>query len=145
MLGFNLPTYLQRLKMLAEQCANWATRSKYWAQMALTGVGITQIEAGTETLVVGGPEDVFKYYIVNDDLHTVTFWLTNVPIVGTSFQIRNNGFGIVQIQAWNEGIINSPGTLILRGHGSVVSLVALRAEENGIPAMWDLIGDVQPL
>lgn len=145
MLGFNLPTYLQRLKMLAEQCAHWAERSKHWAQVALTKIHPVKIEAGTDTLIVGGAEDAFKYFIVNDDLNTVTFWLTNVPVVGTSFQIRNNGHGIVQVQGWNDGIVNSTGSLILRGHGSVVSLVALRAEEQGVPAMWDIIGDVRPL
>tara|TARA_R110002033_G_scaffold170862_2_gene214578 strand:+ start:17741 stop:18082 length:342 start_codon:yes stop_codon:yes gene_type:complete len=113
--------------------------------MALTGVGIVHIEVGTIDMIVGTEDDVFTYYIVNDDLNTMTFFLVSDPVPGTSFQIRNNGFGIVQVQPLNDGIVNSPGTLTLRGHGSVVSLVAIRPEIEGVPAMWDLIGDVKPL
>ena len=113
--------------------------------MALTGVGIVHVEAGTISLTVGTEDDVFTYYAVNDDLNTMTFYLVSNPIPGTSFQIRNNGFGVVQVQPLNGGVVNSPGSLILRGHGSVISLVAIRPEVEGVPAMWDLIGDVQPL
>jgi hypothetical protein len=145
MLGFDLPTFMQRCKELVDQAAYWAARARHWARMALTGVGIVHIEAATISLTVGTEDDVFTYYIVNDDLNTMTFFLVSDAIPGTSFQIRNNGFGIVQVQPLNGGIVNSPGSLILRGHGSVVSLVAIRPEVEGVPAMWDLIGDVQPL
>lgn len=145
MLGFDLPTYIKRCKELVDECAYWVGRARHWARMALTGVGIVHIEVGTIDMIVGTEDDVFTYYIVNDDLNTMTFFLVSDPVPGTSFQIRNNGFGIVQVQPLNDGIVNSPGTLTLRGHGSVVSLVAIRPEIEGVPAMWDLIGDVKPL
>ena len=145
MLGFNLPTVIARCKELVDQAALWSSRARHWARMALTGVGIVQIEAGTISLAVGTEDDVFTYYIVNDDINTMTFYLVSDAIPGTSFQIRNNGFGIVQVQPEGNGIVNSPGTLVLRGHGSVISLIAIRPEIEGVPAMWDLIGDVQPL
>lgn len=142
---FNLPTFLRRCQALVDECSLWATRAREWAQIALTGVGIVQVPAGTKELYLGREEHSFRYYVVNDDLNTVTIFLVSDPVPGTSFQIRNNGHGIVQVQGMNGGVVNSPGTLILRGNGSVVSLVALRADNGGIPAMWDLIGDVQPL
>lgn len=145
MIPFNLPTFLQRCKELVDECVYWAMKAREWAQIALTGVGIVHIEAGTTSLYLGQDVDSFRYFIINDDLNTVTIFLRSDPVPGTSFQIRNNGHGIVQVQPLNGGIVNSPGTLILRGNGSVVSLVAIRAEQGGIPAMWDLIGDVQPL
>lgn len=145
MIPSNLPTFLQRCKELVDQAAYWAGRARHWARIALTGVGIIEVQAGTTTLTVGTEDDAFSYFMVNDDLNTVTFFLISDPVPGTAFQIRNNGHGIVQVQPLNGGLVNSPGTLILRGNGSVVSLVAIRAEQGGVPAMWDLIGDVQPL
>ena len=147
MLGFSLPTYLAKLKALVEQAGYWAGRARHWARIALTGVGIVEIEEGTENITVGTEDDAFSYFVVADDLHTVTFWLVSDPVPGTSLQIRNGGYGIVQVQALDGGIINSPGTLVLRGHSSVVSLVARRAksESEGLEAMWDLSGDVEPL
>jgi hypothetical protein len=145
MLGSNLPTFLQRCKTLVDEAAYWANRARHWARIALTGVGIVEIEAGTESITVGTESDAFSYFSVNDDLHTVTFFLVSDAVPGTSFQIRNNGHGVVQVQPLNGGIVNSSGTLILRGHSSVISLVAIRPEINNVPAMWDLIGDVQPL
>lgn len=145
MLGINLPTFLKRCKELVDEAAHWAGRSRHWARIALTGVGIIQVKAGTTTLTVGTESDAFSYYAVNDDLHSVTFFLVSDAVPGTSYQIRNNGHGIVQVQPLDDGIVNSPGSLILRGHGSVISLVAIRPEIEGVPAMWDLIGDVKPL
>lgn len=145
MIPFDLPTFLQRCKDMVEQATYWAGRARHWARVALTGVGIVEVDAGTESITVGGEEDAFSYYMVNDDLHTVTFFLISDPVPGTCFQIRNNGHGIVQVQPLNGGLVNSPGTLILRGNGSVVSLVAIRAAQGGVPAMWDLIGDVEPI
>lgn len=145
MIHFDLPTFLQRCKDMVERATFWAGRARHWARVALTGVGIVEVDAGTESITVGGEEDAFSYYMVNDDLHTVTFFLISDPVPGTCFQIRNNGHGIVQVQPLNGGIVNSPGTLILRGNGSVVSLVAIRAAQGGVPAMWDLIGDVEPI
>lgn len=145
MLGFNLPTVIARCKEFADQAAHWSSRARHWARMALTGVGIVQVEVGTTEMIVGTENDVFTYYIVNDDLNTMTFYLVSDAIPGTSFQIRNNGFGIVQVQPLDGGVVNSSGSLILRGHGSVISLIAIRPEIGGVPSMWDLIGDVQPL
>lgn len=145
MLGFNLPTVIARCKEFADQAAHWSSRARHWARISLTGVGVVHIDSGTTEITVGTEDDVFTYYTVNDDLNTVTFFLVNNAIPGTSFQIRNNGFGIVQVQPLNGGIVNSPGSLILRSHGSVISLIAIRPEIEGAPAMWDLIGDVKPL
>lgn len=145
MLGFDLPTYIQRCKDLVDQATYWAGRARHWALIALTGVGVVEVEAGAIQRTVGTEDDAFTYFVVNDDLNTMTFFLVSDPVPGTSFQIRNNGVGTVQVQALDGGIVNSPGTLILRGTGSVVSLVALRAKSGEIPAMYDLIGDVQPI
>lgn len=145
MIPFNLPTFLQRCKELVDQAAYWAERSRFWARASLTKVFLVELAVDQTEMTVGSENDAFRYFIVNNDLNTVTFFLISDPVPGTSFQIRNNGHGIVQVQPLNGGLVNSPGTLILRGNGSVVSLVAIRAEQGGVPAMWDLIGDVQPL
>ena len=145
MLGLDLPTYLKKLKDLVEQAVYWAGRARHWARIALTGVGIVEIQAGTGTMQVGEEEDAFSYFLVNDDLNSMTFFLISNPVPGTCFQIRNDGFGLVQVQGMDDTIIISPGTLILRGNGSVVSLVAVRAKQDGVPALWNLVGDVLPL
>ena len=146
MLGFDLPTYIQRCKDLVDQATYWAGRARHWALIALTGVGVVEVESGAIQRTVGTEDDAFTYFVVNDDLNTMTFFLVSDPVPGTSFQIRNNGVGTVQVQALDEGIINSPGTAQLRaGAGALVSLVAIRAKSDEAEAMWDLNGDVEPL
>lgn len=143
---YTLQTYLDQCQQMVDLAAYWASRAKHWAYIALTGVGIVEIEAGTTEITVGTEDDRFTYYIVNDDLNTVTFFLVSNPIPGTSFQIRNNGQGIVQVQALDDGIINSPGTSQLRsGTGALVSLVAVRAKSDEAEASWDMNGDIEPL
>ena len=145
MLGLDLPTYLKKLKDLVEQAAYWAGRARHWARVALTGVGIVIVKQGIGSMVVGSEEDAFTYFVVNDDLHSTTFFLISNPVPGTTFQIRNDGFGLVQVQGLDDVVISSPASLILRGNGAVVSLVAVRAKEGGAPALWNLVGDVKPL
>lgn len=145
MLKFNVPGFLDRCRDYVEQAAEWSERARRWAQIALTGVGVVHVSSEETDITVGKEADAFKYFIVNNDLNVTTFFLRSDPVPGTTFQIRNNGFGVVQLQPLNNGIVNSSGTLKLRGHGSVVSLVAIRAEDIEVPAMWDLIGDVEPL
>ena len=140
-----LPTYISKCKELVDQATYWAERARHWARIALTGVGVVEVPVETTELTVGNEGDAFTYFVVNNDLNTTTFFLVSDPIPGTTFQIRNNGVGITQIQALDGGIVNSPGTLILRDIGSVVSLVALRPKIGEVPAMYDLIGDVQPI
>lgn len=132
-------------KALVDLAAYWSTQAKLWAQKALSGVGIQPVDPSITELVVGREEDIFTYFIVNNDLATTTFFVVNDAIPGTNFHIRNNGHGIVQVQPLDGCIINSPGTLQLRGHGSVVTLVAVRPVIDGVPASWDMFGDIQAL
>lgn len=147
MLGFNVKGFLDRCRDYVEQAERWSDQARLWAQIALTGVGVVEVPQTETELTVGRSNDAFKYFLVNNDLNTTTFFLRSDAVPGTSFQIRNNGMGVVQVQPLDNGIVNSSGTLILRARGSVVSLVCVRAAnpEAGVVAMWDLLGDVQPL
>ena len=142
---FDLSTYIQQCKDLVDQAAHWAERARHWARIALTGVGLREIEAGTTEVTVGTDDDAFTYFMVNDDLNTVTFFLVSDPVPGTTFQIQNFGFGVVQVQELDDGIIQTPGTTQLRGNGSVVSLTAIRAKSEAAEALWTLTGDTVPL
>ncbi len=143
--GIDYPSFIQRNKDLVDESAYWATQAQLWAQKALNGVGIQPVPLETTELVVGSENDRWTYFVVNNDLATTTFFVVNDAIPGTNFHIRNNGHGIVQVQPLDGCIINSPGTLQLRGHGAVVTLVAVRPRIDGVPASWDLFGDVQPI
>lgn len=143
---YTLQTYLEKCQQMVDSAAAFAADARKWGYFSLTRVIIVDVPTETTEITVGSDDDAFKYFTCRNDFETTTFFLRSNPVPGTSFQIRNDGQAVVQVQTRDEGILNSPGTAQLRnGVGAVVTLIARRAKSDEAEAMWDMVGDVEPL
>lgn len=91
------------------------------------------------TKIVGYSSDSMKYFVVSNDVDTVTLQLIPNAKDGTVFVVRNRGYGNVQLVGYNGASINSPGTSTVATGGGTVACIYVGG------GLWDVLGDVVTL